>query len=70
MNTIRMRPLAKALKLAMWNGLNQERLGVRWPGGALPFPTFTSAVIDSTSSITSSMPSSAFWKFADTSMPR
>jgi hypothetical protein len=29
MKTIRMIPLANALKLEMWNGLSQEMLGVR-----------------------------------------
>ena len=28
--------MVKALKLEMWNGLSQDRLGVRWPGGACP----------------------------------
>ena len=70
MKTIRMMPLAKALKLVMWNGLSHDRLGVRWPGGACPVPTLTSAVTDSTSSITSSMPSRTFWKLAETSIPR
>ena len=70
MKTIRMIPLVNALKLVMWNGLSQERLGVRCPGGACPVPTLTSAVTDRTTSITSSMPSSTFWKFAETSMPR
>ena len=70
MNTMRMMPAVKALKLETWNGLSQERLGVRWPGGAVPLPTLTSAVIDSTASMTSSMASSAFWKLAETSIPR
>ena len=69
MKTIRMIPLANALKLEMWNGLSQEMLGVRCPGGALPLPTLTRATIDRTTSMVSSMPSSIFWKFADTSMP-
>ena len=67
---MRMMPAVKALKLEMWNGLSQDRLGVRWPGGAVPLATLTSAVIDSTASITSSMPSSTFWKLAETSIPR
>ena len=55
----------------MWNGLNQdEARGAGGPAGAFPVPTLTSAVTDSTTSMTSSMPSSAFWKFAETSMPR
>ena len=67
---MRMMPLAKALKLEMWNGLSQDMLGVMWPGGACPPITLTSAVTDSTTSITSSMPSSTFWKLAETSIPR
>ena len=51
------------------NGLNQLSAGVRWPTGAEPFPTLTSAHTDRTSSMVSSIPSSAFWKLAETSMP-
>ncbi len=51
------------------NGLNQSHAGVRCPIGAVPLPTLTSAHTDRTSSMVSSMPSSAFWKLADTSMP-
>ena len=69
MNTIRMTPLANALNEATWNGLSQLRLGVRCPAGAVPPPTLTSATTDSTTSMTSSIDSSTFWKFADTSMP-
>ena len=65
-----MMPLANPLKLEMWNGLSQEMLGVRWPDGACPVPILTSAVTDSTTSITNSMLSSTFWKLAETSMPR
>ena len=39
------------------------------PTGALPLPTLTSAQIDMTVSIVSSMPSNAFWKLAEISMP-
>jgi hypothetical protein len=69
MKTIRMIPLANALKLEILNGLSQAMLGVRCPGGALPLPTLTRATIDSTNSMVSSMASRAFWKLADTSMP-
>ena len=69
MKTIRMTPLANALKLEILNGLSQEMLGVRCPGGACPVPTLTRATIDRTYSMVSSMPSRIFWKFADTSMP-
>ena len=54
----------------MSKGLNQDNDGVRCPTGALPFPTLTRATTDrSTSSMVSSMPSSAFWKLAETSIP-
>ena len=69
MNTIRMIPLANALKLEILNGLSHWMLGVRCPGGACPEPTLTRATMDSTNSMVSSMPSRIFWKFADTSMP-
>ena len=69
MNTIRMMPLANELNEEIWNGLNQDRLGVRWPGGALPLPTLISAVTDRTSSMISSIDSRTFWKLAETSMP-
>ncbi len=69
MKTIRMIPLANALKLEILNGLSQSRLGVRCPAGAVPPPTLTSATMDRTTSMVSSMPSRIFWKFADTSMP-
>ena len=36
----------------------------------MPGADLTSATTDRTSSMTSSMDSSAFWKFAETSMPR
>jgi hypothetical protein len=39
MKTMRMMPLAKLLKLEILNGLSQEMLGVRCPGGAVPPPT-------------------------------
>ena len=51
------------------NGLNHDQAGVRCPTGAVPLPTLTSATIESTSSIVSSMPSSAFWKLAEISIP-
>ncbi len=51
------------------NGLNQDSDGVRCPSGAVPFPTLTSIHTDRTRSMVSSIPSNAFWKFADTSMP-
>ena len=51
------------------NGLNQLSAGVRWPTGAEPLPTFTRAQTDRTRSMVSSMPRSAFWKLAETSMP-
>ncbi len=69
MKTIKMIPLANALKLEILNGLSQEMLGVRWPGGACPEPTLIRATTDRTTSMVSSMPSRTFWKFADTSMP-
>ena len=45
-------------------------LGWTETGGWCPVPTRTSAVTDSASNMTTSMDSSAFWKFAETSMPR
>ena len=69
MNTIRMIPLANALKLEILNGLSQGCSGCRCPGGACPVPTLTRATMDRTNSMVSSMPSRIFWKFADTSMP-
>ena len=45
-------------------------LGCTDCGGWFPEKTRTSAVTDSTSSMTSSMLSRIFWKFAETSMPR
>ena len=51
------------------NGLNQLSAGVRCPTGAVPFPTLTSIHTDSTNSMVSSIPSNAFWKLADTSIP-
>ena len=62
-------PLTKALNVGTLNGLSHDQCGVRWPPGALPLPTFTSAVTESTVSMTNSMASRIFWKFADTSMP-
>ena len=59
----------KPVKVKSWNGLNHDRLGVRWPTGAVPLPTLTRATMESTSSMVSSMPSSAFWKLAEISMP-
>jgi hypothetical protein len=56
-------------KVKLWNGLNHERLGVRCPTGAVPLPTLTRATMDSTNNMVSSMPSSAFWKLAEISMP-
>ena len=50
-------------------GLNQLSAGVMWPRGADPLPTFTNIHTDRTRSMVSSMPSRAFWKLADTSMP-
>ena len=64
---MKMMPLANALKLVTSNGLNHDRLGGIDPG--CPWPTLTSATVESTSSMTSSMLSSAFWKLADSSMP-
>ena len=37
--------------------------------GRVPVPTLTSATTESTSSMVTSMPSSAFWKLAEISMP-
>ena len=54
----------------MWNGLNQEIDGVSEPAGWFPVPTRTSAVIENTSSMTSSTLSSTRWNLAETSMPR
>ena len=51
------------------NGLNQLQAGVRCPMGALPLPTLTSATTDSSTSMVSSIPRSAFWKLAETSIP-
>jgi len=67
MNTIKMMPLANALKSVTRNGLNQDQPGVIDPGW--PWPTLTRATVDSASSMTSSMVSSAIWKLADSSMP-
>ena len=69
MNSIKVTPLTKADGLEMANGLNHDHDGVRWPTGALPFPTFTNATMDSTASMVSSMPRRAFWKLAEISMP-
>src|SRR5580692_6859368 len=57
MKTMRMTPLANALKFVTWNGLNHDQSGVIDPG--CPWPTLTSATVDSASSMTSSMPSRA-----------
>ncbi len=43
MNSIRVNPTMKLVNERWWNGLNHSALGVRWPGGALPLPTFTRA---------------------------
>ena len=69
MNTIRIRPEANALN-EMPKGSSHDQLGVSETAGWCPDPTLTSAVIDSTSSMMISMPSSAFWKLAETSIPR
>ena len=63
------KPTMKPEKVKSWNGLNQDKLGVRCPGGAVPFPTLTRATMESTSSMVSSMPSRTFWKLAEISMP-
>ena len=59
----------KPEKVKWWKGLNHDRLGVRWPAGAVPLPTLTRATMESTSSMVSSMPSRTFWKLAEISMP-
>ena len=55
--------------LEMSKGLNHDHDGVRCPSGALPFPTLTRATTDSSNNMVSSIPSRAFWKLADISMP-
>ena len=62
-------PTMKSLKCFTLKGLNHERVGTRCPTGALPLPTLTSAHTDITVNIVSSIPSSAFWKLAETSIP-
>ena len=69
MNSIRMIPPRKA-ESGTPVGMSQLKLGCTDCGGWFPLKTRTSAVTDSTTSMTSSMPSSTFWKFAETSMPR
>jgi len=59
----------KSLACFTLKGSNHVSDGTMCPTGALPLPTRTSAQIDSTVSIVSSMPSSAFWKFAEISTP-
>ncbi len=70
MNTIRIMPTANALKLDTWKGLSQDALGCSETAGWCPVPTRTSATTEKTSSMPTSMDSSAFWKLAETSMPR
>ena len=53
----------------MANGLNQLHAGVRWPTGARAVAHLDQGHTERTTSMVSSMPSSAFWKLADTSMP-
>src|SRR6478752_4920282 len=69
MNSISVMPLKKDEKSPA-NGLNHDRCGEIEPAGADPLPTLTRATIEKTSSITTSMDSSTFWKLAETSMPR
>ena len=66
---MRVKPTKKLSGLGTANGLNHDHAGAKCPGGALPLPTFTNATIESTSSIVTSMPRSAFWKLAEISMP-
>jgi len=69
MNSIRMIPDTNA-ETGRFDGDSQLKLGCSdSAGGLLPY-TRTSAVTDMTSSRVISMDSSAFWKLAETSMPR
>ena len=69
MKSISVKPTMKPVKVKSWNGLNHCRLGVRWPGGAVPVPTLKSATNERRSRIVSSMPSSTFCRLAEISMP-
>ena len=69
MKSISVKPTMKLSGLGTANGLNHDSDGVRWPTGACPEPTLTSATTDRMRSMVISMPSSAFWKLAEISMP-
>ena len=69
MNSMRMMPVTKPVKPPC-SGLNHDQAGVMEPAGWLPVPTRTSAVMEKTSSMTSSTPSRTRWNIAETSMPR
>ena len=69
MNTIRISPEANEL-IGRPNGLSQLAVGCSETAGWCPMPILTSATTENTSSMPTSIVSSAFWKFADTSMPR
>ncbi len=69
MNSMSVNPTMKLSGPGTSNGLNHVHDGVRCPAGADPLPTLTRATTDSTSSMVISMPSSAFWKLAEISMP-
>ncbi len=69
MNTIRISPPANAPN-GRPKGFSQDHDGCIETAGWFPVPTRISATTESTSSMVTSMASSAFWKFAETSMPR
>ena len=68
MNSIKMIPDTNA-ESGRCDGDSQLKLGCIDPGGLLTY-TLTSAVTDSTISMTTSMVSSTRWNRAETSMPR
>ncbi len=68
MNNIRVSPSTRSLKDPP-KGLNQDQAGWRCPIGADPLATLTRATTERMASIAISIPSSAFWKFAEISIP-
>ena len=69
MNTIRISPDENA-PIPRPAGFSQDQVGCSDTAGWCPVPTRISATTDSASSMVTSMDSSAFWKLAETSMPR
>ena len=61
--------MTKADNEPILNGSNHDQEKSRWPGGADPLPTLTSATTERTTSMVTSMARSTFCRLAETSMP-